>query len=103
MKGPRSARIALKTSWKKRISIGVAASIRASFQEKCGGAVEKLPKRLGDVNFQSMRRMMKMMMMMMVLRKRKTNKTSSVAVAKRWVIKLITAHEIRTSKLFVTT
>lgn len=103
MKGQRSARIALKTSWKKKTIIGVAASIRASGQERCGGVAEKLPRRPGDVNSQSMRRMMKMMMMMMVLRKWKTNKTSSVAVATRWVIKLITAHEIRTLKLFVTT
>jgi hypothetical protein len=75
MKVQKSAKIAAKILWKKKTLIGVAASIKASGQEKCGGAVARLPRMPEDVNFQSIKKLMKTTKMKMLLLKRKTNKT----------------------------
>lgn len=45
MKDQKFVKNAAKTSWKKRISIGVAALTKASLVVKCGGAAAKRKRR----------------------------------------------------------
>ena len=102
MRARRSVRIVERTSWRRRISIGVAALIRVNIQVKCGGVVVKHQRRQGDASFPSTRSKMKTMTKMRKKRS-KTVETSSVAAVKRLVIKLKTAREIQILKLFAMT